>query len=197
MKDTLCFVIEEKHLYLDKVLVELNFPMLFVCTDEEQMYYMAMCIDAYKLTYLIRKCEGTEISDMILGKITLKDFWRKSNECWKIYTGNEMSEDKVFQVKTSEIDDSDLPEEGRNYIIENGDIKCYALCMQKDIYTSKIQINASFSVQTSVYTAVPISVDFEDSGSFGMNIHEDALKPFSLKRTWEDCSNEKILRPVA
>lgn len=116
IKKTLCFIVENKHLYLDKVLAEVNFPMLFVCKDEENASYMAMCIDAYHLTYLIRKCEDAEIEDCSSGRTTLKDFWKIPGECWKVYTQNEISKDKVVPTQSSEIADSDLPD--KNFCIK-------------------------------------------------------------------------------
>ena len=146
MEKTLCFIIDQKNIYLDKVLVELNFPLLFVCKDENAQYYMAMCIDAYHLIYLVAHCKASDISDVILGNITIRHLWESMDQCWKISTDDEMKNDRVEMICTDEIKDSELPEKGETYIVESDDIRKYALSLE-DNQTFEMKIQIDFYVR--------------------------------------------------
>lgn len=130
MQNIKCFKIDGIELYLDQVLAELEFPILFVCKDKCDNYYMAMCTDAYNLTYLVRECKPKQISNMISGQITMRQFWMDTTECWKIFTGDEMDQDKVIPVNPQSLDESELPQE-KKYIIENDEVKDYANNLNK------------------------------------------------------------------
>lgn len=139
MQNIKCFKIDGIELYLDQVLAELEFPILFVCKDKCDNYYMAMCTDAYNLTYLVRECKPKQISNMISGQITMRQFWMDTTECWKIFTGDEMDQDKVIPVNPQSLDESELPQE-KKYIIENDEVKDYANNLNK-IENYQLQIS--------------------------------------------------------
>lgn len=131
MQKIKCFEINGIELYLDQVLAELDFPILFVCKDKCDNYYMVMCTDAYRLTYLVRKCKPKQIAGMILGQITMRQFWMDTTECWKVFTGNEMVQDKVILVNPQSLDKAELPQE-KKYVIENDEVKNYAYNLNKN-----------------------------------------------------------------
>ena len=153
MEKVKCFEIEERELYLEQVLVELNFPILFVCKDKQNNYYMAMCTDAYKLTYLVQKCSSTAISHMILGKITMRKFWLEATKCWRISTGDEPEQDVVLPVTAESLDESELPDD-ENYIIDDNAIKEYAMSLN-----SNQSYEIRFSIDCSNYV-VEIEYDY-------------------------------------
>lgn len=131
MEEIKCFEIEERELYLEQVLVELDFPILFVCKDKHKDYYMAMCTDAYNLTYLVQKCSSTAISNMILGKITMRKFWLQATKCWRISTGDEPEQDIVLPVTVEALNISELPDDVK-YIFDDNDIKEYAMSLSSN-----------------------------------------------------------------
>lgn len=126
-----CFNIEEKELYLDQVLVELDFPILFVCKDKQNNYYMVMCIDACNLIYLVQNCSASAISNMILGKVTMRNFWLGATKCWKISTGNEPEQDVVLSVTVDSLDESELPDDEK-YVIDDNFQKEYAISLNRN-----------------------------------------------------------------
>lgn len=160
MEKIKCFEIEEKSLYLDQVLVELNFPILFVCKDNYKGYYMAMCTDAGKLTYLVQKCTPTVISDMILGKITMRNFWLGAVQCWRISTGDEPVQDSVSRVTADLLAESELPDD-ENYIVDDDIIKEYA---------ASLSGNQSYALQFPIHY-FNYGIDLEDD-----YIEDDAIR---------------------
>lgn len=156
MEKVKCFEIEERELYLEQVLVELNFPILFVCKDKQNNYYMAMCTDAYKLTYLVQKCSSTDIAHMILGKTTMRKFWLEATKCWRISTGDEPEQDVVLPVTAEELEQSELPDDEK-YIIDDDSIKEYAMSLRSN-QSYKIR----FSIDCSNYV-VEIEYDYMEA----------------------------------
>ena len=52
MKKTLCFILENKNLYLDKVLVSFNdTPIFYTCLDQNSNYYLVLCTDLNNFNY--------------------------------------------------------------------------------------------------------------------------------------------------
>lgn len=190
MEKTLCFIIDQKNIYLDIVLVELNFPLLFVCKDEEGHYYMAMCIDACRLIYLVTACKPSDISDMILGNTTIRYLWENSAQCWKIFTADEMEKDNIEIVCIDDIMDSELPEKGEKYIIENDDIRKYALLLaDNQIYDMKIKID--FYVRGLDEGELYIEFDRHDNDSDTVYSHyftirEDKRSVKEEDKNWEN-----------
>lgn len=46
MNKELCFILDNKNIYLDHILVDYEYvPIFFLCKDDECQYYLALCTD--------------------------------------------------------------------------------------------------------------------------------------------------------
>lgn len=116
MDRELCFVIESKELFLDKILVEFNnFPIFFICFDDNNNYYLILCRDTELLDYVIVESSARIIFDMLTQKLSIKQAFIQQDFFWNVLTNTEMKDDKVQKLNISELDLSFLPNENVYY----------------------------------------------------------------------------------
>lgn len=194
MEKIKCFEIEERELYLEQVLVELNFPILFVCKDKQKDYYMAMCTDAYNLTYIVQKCSSIDISHMILRKITMREFWLQATKCWRVSTGDEPGKDVVLPVTVESLDESELPDD-ENYIIDDNAIKEYAMSLStkqsyelkfsNDYFHYVFEMNEDYDDYLEVNDAQEQRKQLFEVNKSTMSIKEENYKYKQIDSDWE------------
>jgi len=115
---TLCYIIDGKELYLDHSLVEIilieqDFPLLYVCTDNEGGTYLCLCIDPDDGEYLVAKTDSANIRNLTNGKISMRDAFRRSKKLTKVFSrSSNISEDICQTVNYEDLSDNDLPKEG-------------------------------------------------------------------------------------
>lgn len=115
MEKTLCFVIEYKELYLEKVLVEYErIPILFLCQAVDG-WYLCLCYDVDNIKYYVVRISAEEISFLLQGKVPMRDVFLAQNGYWDILAGREMDQDIVEEKAIESIDRDVLPYEGAYY----------------------------------------------------------------------------------
>lgn len=93
MDQTLCFIIEGKHLYLEQVLVDDNgTPVFFLCKSKDQ-YYLALCIDIHALKYIVVIVSIMDVYHLLHGRIPMRDLILQQTEYWNIVSGEDVSSD--------------------------------------------------------------------------------------------------------
>ena len=110
MNNELCFLIENKTLHLNKVLVAFNeFPIFFICTDDLGDYYIALCIDIEDSQYYIVKCPLRSLHQMLTGKIEMRVPFTSADYFWYVKAGKSVEEDQVVQREIKHLNLDDLP----------------------------------------------------------------------------------------
>lgn len=110
MNKELCFNIENQYLYLEQVLVEyIGIPIFFLCKDKKQ-YYIALCTNIDKLSYIVTKLSLSDVYNLLHGKIPMRDVFLKQQEYWEIMSGSEAGMDMVTKKKIETLEQSLLPE---------------------------------------------------------------------------------------
>ena len=103
MKKDLCFIIEKKDLYLEKVLVDyMDIPIFFICKSNED-YYIALCIDVEEYNYVVAQMSLEDTYALLHGKIAMRDAILKQKEYWLIYSGVTPQEDVSREKKITPI----------------------------------------------------------------------------------------------
>lgn len=110
MDQTLCFIIEGKHLYLEQVLVDDNgIPVFFLCKSKDQ-YYLALCTDIHALNYIVVIVSVMDVYHLLHGRIPMRDLILQQTEYWDIVSGEDVSSDQVTKKRMDVLDPALLPE---------------------------------------------------------------------------------------
>ena len=125
MNKKLCFNIENQYLYLEQVLVDyMDIPIFFLCKDKKQ-YYIALCTDIDKLSYIVTKLSLLDVYNLLHGKIPMRDVFLKQQEYWEIMSSDEVGMDMVTKKKIETLEQSLLPEPDACFKILTKQIKLY------------------------------------------------------------------------
>ena len=114
MNKELCFKINSKELYLEKVLVTHNdIPMYFICTDDMLNYYVVLFTDIDEDRYIITKTNINKIIELFKRKITMKDLIVSTytKKYWEIIASDDINKDVIREKDIKKISDEDLPDE--------------------------------------------------------------------------------------
>lgn len=121
------FILNGVALYTEKVLVEFEMPLLFICKDKSNKRYSVLCVDSDEERYLIVESRIRDIVQMIQNTITMKELFLKAKNsiAWMVKSGKTLSEDYVDTIDILNVEDEDLPADGAMYEIYNADIHDY------------------------------------------------------------------------
>lgn len=121
----LCFILNDKKLYLETNLVYFNeIPIFFVCSDLKNCYYLVLNIDINNLEYIIVESTKENILNMLTQKITMRDAILSSSFFWNIKTMSDIKDDIIEFKDIEEIDYDILPDkEAKYYIVDEDNIQ--------------------------------------------------------------------------
>lgn len=114
------FEVENKHLLLDKVLIDLNMqPLFFICKDEDGIYYICLCTDYEEFCYIIVLSSADEIYQMLSGEVTIREVFLNKDYFFSVQSYNDLEENKVEKLDIKNINKEDLPHKGKYFKILN------------------------------------------------------------------------------
>ena len=114
------FKIEDKYLFLDKVLIDLNMqPLFFICKDENGLYYICLCTDYEEFCYIIVPSSADEIYQMLSGEITIREVFLNKDYFFSVESYNDLEDHKVKKLDIKDINKDELLYEGKRYKILN------------------------------------------------------------------------------
>ena len=133
----LCFVIENKKLYLEHVLVDyMDIPIFFLCKGEEQ-YYIALCTDIEELHYIVTKLSLMDVYDLLHGEKAMRDVILKQKEFWKIYSEENIASDKVIKCDMNTMDRTLLPEADAKFEVLTKDMEQYVKKFDQKLWSEE------------------------------------------------------------
>ena len=137
MNKELCFIIENKSLYLEQVLVDYrDIPIFFLCKDAEQIY-IALCTDLDELNYIVVKMSLSDTYNLLHGNIPMRDIILKQKEYWEVVSGDEVILDSVTKLSIDMIDCSVLPEKNACFKILTKQIELYVQKFDEEFLSAK------------------------------------------------------------
>ena len=143
MDKELCFRIDNDDLSLDQVLVDYDgIPIFFLCKGKEKNY-LSLCVDCENYNYIVVEVSLVDIYDLLHENISMREIILKQNKYWMVFSGIDISEDRVEIKKMEDIDQSCLPKEGACYKVLTKPIRQYAECIDKMIYIQSDYISFS------------------------------------------------------
>lgn len=168
----LCFIINSREIYLEKVLVSFNeTPMLFVCRAPDNVPFAALCTDLEHLSYLIAQTTDRDVLDLVSGKIPMRDIFTNAEYLWSVETSDTIEQDVVRTVKHEELDESVLPLVGALYEIVSNDIELYKFKIETAVFSSS-QYKSIREHTYSVDSKFELSSDLDSVGEFNKIISQ-------------------------
>lgn len=107
------FIIDNKKLYLEKVLIETKIPLLFICKDKYKNRYTVMCVDTFDIKYIIIQSNIIDLMYFIDGIFTLNTLIEKAKDglYWEVVTSDEnIKYDKIEKKNIVDIPKECLPD---------------------------------------------------------------------------------------
>lgn len=122
-------------LYYENILVYLNEPDLFVCTDQSDEKYLGVFLDENKEEYLLVETDNQNILRMINKKISMEQAFRNSKSAKAFYVSYDADIDRFTsrEVKISQVQKEDLPESNVLFTLNDGNIQNYRSFLQDQI----------------------------------------------------------------
>ena len=161
-----CFIIDEKILYLEKVLVDFeNITIFFLCKSYDD-YYVVLCVDFDNYNYIIVEASLIDIYNLLHGNIPMRDVILKQDYYWKIISGEDLLSDTIERHPMKCIDTSLLPEENARFQVFDSETRKYISEFDKNLFNSKFftETDKAFS-------------DVSDNMEEYINVCEDIIFP--------------------
>lgn len=151
------FQINDISLYEDIVLIELDTPILFVCKDDYNQRYLAVCIDMDMYEYYVMNITNELLINIIEGKTEIKEAFVQATSFFYVQAGDTIDNDLVRLLDKSELADDDYPDNGIYYTIKNSVIDEYIFRLK----FHEIQIKASQFIRRPIKAELSSSFHFE------------------------------------
>lgn len=172
MANELCFIINNIELRMEQILVEFDdAPIFYLCKGDGQLY-LVLTKNMDVEEYLVVKISEHEVSDMLHGKVSMRQVIIEQKSYWDVKTGDEITDDEVTEHDIADIPQEVLPYEDACYEVVSDDVKSYlqildtrlAISATMDMYKeawktitagySALIKNITFVVQKAVVEAV-------------------------------------------
>ena len=161
-----CFIINEKILYLEKVLVDFeNIPIFFLCKSYDD-YYVVLCVDFDNYNYIIVEASLIDVYNLLHENIPMRDVILKQDYYWKIISGEDLLSDTIEKHQMKCINTSLLPEENACFQVFDSETRKYISEFDKNLFNSK------FFTETD-----KASSDVNDNMEEYINVCEDIIFP--------------------
>lgn len=119
------FKINGQYLYRDFNIVSIDVPLLFVCQNEENNYYLVFLIDFFEESYLIVPISIQNLIRLLEGRITARKPIEISQIIYHVKCNGDCvgdADDIVIEMALSEIPEEHLPTKDsylETYLIKN------------------------------------------------------------------------------
>ena len=125
MKNELCFKINGLDLYKEIVLLEMDYPLLYTCSDGLNRY-IVLCIDGDdSLQYLVAKTNADNLLKMIKAEISIRKCFKNCDVVYLVTPSDCLENDKTEALNASDIPDENLPDDSVLFNIFNDDVEVY------------------------------------------------------------------------
>lgn len=145
MRKIKCFCINSNDLYMEHLLVYMDYPILYTCTDNSDNRYLAMCVDPYEGYYILAKIDTSVLVEMLCGTLPMKDAFSKCKELYRVYYEEPVCDNKVQKVNFCDIEDDDLPESDAMFVVTNSETKEFIAKLKTEYETAYTPIQYHLS----------------------------------------------------
>ncbi len=124
-------------LYKEMILVMFDVPILFVCKDEKNIRWLALCEDEETGEYLLAKCQKEELLKMVNRISSVDEVINNANEFNYISYDFEQEQFQVKKIQNDEITEEMLPDKG-TYLKINNNIEEYGKKLAEEGFTIQV-----------------------------------------------------------
>lgn len=159
---------ETGQLYLEKIIVSFDIPILFVCNDFENRKYLCLNVDEETGCTVIAETDNRTLISMLKNQITMESVFRNSSENKIIIAEYNCEEEEIVSIvqEAKKIDANLLPEKEAFLELSNEVISEYLsflkkqlisvevedFCEKKTITVKQIKFNKYFSLNSENVT---------------------------------------------
>lgn len=138
-------------LFLEKILVSFDVPILFVCTDYENRRYLCLNLDDEDGKNIIAETNNKYLLDMLQNKISMDKIFRNSLNKKNIIVEYDYKNKKIIStaVDAEKISAEMLPKENEYFELSNKEIDDYIIFLEKQfikIENEKFSSNKKFKI---------------------------------------------------
>lgn len=132
-------------LYQEEILVFFDIPLLFVCKDEKNQRYLVLCEDEEEGIYIAVRCEKNDILQMLLGKVSMEQTFRKVEDgrVIKIEYNFDTSGFEYSYKAINDINEDELPDKDVLYKVTNEKIRRYIEKLKNESSEEFVSFNCS------------------------------------------------------
>ena len=223
MKRNLSFILNNMPIYNDCCLVEDDIPIFFTCIDDNNSYYLALCVDMDLPKYNVVAITQVQLHNMLNGILSMREIFIMQNEYWEVTPIDDKIENDIVVIKQMcDINCDELPNEGVYFELFNKDLQEYArkislklinkefsctliaekepIIIESQYHTSTINVNSShFNWLIEYYTEINKSLKFQTLDSFltvaGFDYSNSQTETITNKMNTE-ISNKKEIVPI-
>ena len=124
-------------LRIEQELARLDIPFIFVCLDDNNTRYLALCYNDKDYKYVLAKCDNHSLVQILGGELSIDVFIQKSD---KIFLIDLIDWDKAIiqEMFYTDLSNEVLPKKDTFFTIENKSIDEYIEKLKSGIKTEKI-----------------------------------------------------------
>ena len=133
------------NIFMEQELARLDIPFIFVCLDDNNIRYLALCYNDRDYKYILAKCDRYSLIQIIEGKLSIDSFIQKSD---KIFLLDLIDWDKAIIQEMLYIDLSNevLPEKDTFFTIKNKSIDEYIEKLANEIMNIQYKVDSYLCV---------------------------------------------------
>ena len=151
MNKLLCFKVNGKEIYKELDLLVFDIPILFVCKDDDNNRYLALCLDIDDAEYYLISITNHELKQMITGKMEIRECFINCKNFYFIRSGKTVDCDEVTLLSADDLSDDELPDKGALFTIHNDEIDSFVNGLDDSMCESIYVIQEKFSSPTDRY----------------------------------------------
>lgn len=134
------FILKDKNRKLklkeEKILIYYDLPILFVCTDDNNVKYLVLCTDSENLQYIIISISKDCLLDMLNKRISAYDIFTNAKEKWRVTPAENIEDDKIEILDNFKEDE--LPKKNVYYKIFDKAVKDYKENLELECNSSEV-----------------------------------------------------------
>lgn len=136
MDEELCFIIDDKRLYMEQILIDYNeIPVFYICSCKKDLF-LVLCIDIAEQEFYISKINDIILLDLFEKNITMKEGILEGSCFWQVKAGQQIQDDEVKSIHKEDICVAYLPQTGSFFNVFSDELYEYKKKIQKKLYNN-------------------------------------------------------------